>query len=33
VVYIWPSVLLHYVDAMSTNKTRMITSWDMDVTK
>ena len=33
VMYIWPSVLLHYVDGMNSRKTRMITSWDMDVTK
>ena len=31
VMYIWPSVLLHYVDGMNSKKTRMITSWDMDV--
>jgi len=31
VIYIWPSVLVHYVDAMKTNKTRMVTSWDMEV--
>lgn len=30
-IYIWPSVLIHYVDAMKTNKTRMVTSWDMEV--
>ena len=31
VMYIWPSVLVHYADAMQTNKLRMITSWDMEV--
>ena len=31
VLYIWPSYLIHYVDAMKTDKLRMITSWDMDV--
>lgn len=31
VMYIWPSSLLHYADAMKTNKLRMITSWDMQV--
>ena len=30
-IYIWPSVLVHYVDAMKTNKPRMVTSWDMQV--
>jgi len=30
-MYIWPSVLVHYADAMQTNKLRMITSWDMEV--
>jgi hypothetical protein len=33
VIYIWPSVLLHYVDGMNTNKIRMITSWDMEVVR
>jgi len=33
VIYIWPSAILHYVDGMDTNKTRMITSWDMEVSK
>lgn len=31
VIYIFPSAILHYVDAMKTNKPRMITSWDMEV--
>ena len=31
VMYIWPSVLVHYADGMKTNKLRMITSWDMEV--
>lgn len=32
-LYIWPSVLLHYVDGMNTNKTRIITSLDMEVSQ
>ena len=31
VMYIWPSVFVHYADAMQTNKLPMITSWDMEV--
>ena len=31
VIYIWPSVMLHYADGMKTNKLRMVTSWDMEV--
>ena len=31
VMYIWPSHLVHYVDPMTTDKLRMVTSWDMDV--
>jgi len=30
-MYIWPSVLIHYAEAMQTNKLRMVTSWDMEV--
>jgi len=31
VMYIWPSALVHYVDAMKTDKLRVATSWDMHV--
>ena len=31
IMYIWPSVLLHYVDGMKSNKERIVTSWDMEV--
>lgn len=31
VIYIWPSFVLHYVEAMKTDKLRMVTSWDMDI--
>jgi len=30
-IYIWPSSILHYVDSVSSNKLRMVTSWDMKV--
>lgn len=31
IILIWPSFLLHYVDAIMTDKLRMVTSWDMEV--
>jgi len=31
IIYIWPSILVHYADGMKTNKLRMVTSWDMEV--
>lgn len=31
IIFIWPSCLMHYVDAIMTDKLRMVTSWDMEV--
>ena len=33
VIYIWESILVHYVDPIQTNKLRMSTSFDIEVVK